>query len=108
MVQLLVFFAFLVAVVVLNRAWVRFRVVSIIRVWAKEQGFELVSAQLRGLRQGPFLMQGGRSDTVHRIVVRERSGGTRAGWVLCRNGVFAMIHDRELVVKWDHESSGSA
>ncbi len=104
MFQGLVFIAFLVAIVAGNRAWVRLRIVPLIGLWAKQNGYDLVSAQLRGLRQGPFFLQAGRADTVHRIVVRESAGGTRSGWALCRWGMFALIHDREIIVKWDGES----
>lgn len=75
------------------------RAQALLRNWAKDAGYQLLLADVRLFRKGPFLWSS-RSQVIYRVVVRDREGQTRVGWLRCGSwwqGVFA----DQVEVKWD-------
>ena len=51
-----------------------------VRAWLASDGYDIVQMQHRWVRQGPLFWTTTRSQIVYRVVVRDTSGGQRAGW----------------------------
>ena len=67
--------------------------------WASENRFQLLRAEFRMFRKGPFFWSG-RNQAVYRVEIRDEGGNDRTGWVRCGTwwlGVFA----NSVEVKWD-------
>ena len=47
---------------------------SLVRNWARANGYEILEAELREFRMGPFLWTSGRDQTVYHIRVRSSDG----------------------------------
>lgn len=88
-----------VAVVVLIW-WQHTRASDILRQWAQKDGFEVISANKRYIRTGPFFMDHSRGQFVFRIVVRDRSGTKRTGWLLV-GGWLAGVASNKSRISWD-------
>ena len=87
------------AMVYLAWVWRRKRSEDIISRWAKENGYEVISAKLR-LWPGPFLFRRTEGQTVFRVHVRDGSGRERHGWLRCGGWVFGLLSN-EAKVDWD-------
>ena len=61
--------------------WQHVRADEILRQWANAAGVQIVSAQKRYFRTGPFFLMHGRGQFVYRIVVRDLAGAERTGWI---------------------------
>lgn len=83
--------------------WFFWRSRSILKQWAKENGFEIVHAKLRWLVQGPFTGWSEKGQTVYRVTVRNRHGQERLGWVLC-GGIWSGLFSNQVRVEWDDTS----
>jgi len=83
--------AVLLTALVVTILWVVIaRSQHLLRMWAAENGYELLHADFRPFRKGPYFWSG-RNQTVFRVEVRDREGRTRSGWVRCGSwwaGVF--------------------
>ena len=87
-------------------AWVRLfsrRGLSILREWAANNHFELITYQERSAGGGPFKWwRNGRGQIIFSITVRDETGQERAGWVRCGSylrGVFV----KKVEVQWADE-----
>jgi len=67
--------------------------------WASENQYDLVYAQNRVFRKGPF-MWSGKNQVVYRIHVRDEQGNERKGWVRCGGWLLGMLADK-VEVRWD-------
>jgi hypothetical protein len=76
------------------------RVEKIVQQWAKTAGLELVSAQKRYWRTGPFSLRQFRGQFVFRIVVRDHAGAERTGWILVGGPVAGVLSDKVEAI-WD-------
>ena len=54
----------------------------LLKKWAQDNGLELLRADFRMFRKGPY-MWSSRGQAVFRVEVRDREGRTRQGWVRC-------------------------
>lgn len=96
-----VFMVLLVIVAVgLSLIWRSQRSESIIHTWARENGYEVISAERQFLWRGPFWLRSDKNQTVYRITVRDASGRTRRGWARCGGWVFGLMSDT-VTVEWD-------
>jgi hypothetical protein len=95
---ILVFLGLAVLVAVMAR-WQHFRADRILKQWAQETGIEIVSAEKRYLRLGPFFVST-RGQFVFRIVVKDQAGMQRTGWLRVGGLITGVFSDRA-EVKWD-------
>ena len=71
----------------------------IIDRWAKENGYAVISANLR-LWPGPFVLRRTEGQTVFRVHVRDATGLERHGWVRCGSLMLGLMSD-QATVQWD-------
>ena len=71
----------------------------LLRTWANENQYELLLAQNRVFRKGPF-MWSGKSQTVYRVHVRDEQGNERKGWVRCGDWLLGVLADK-VEARWD-------
>jgi hypothetical protein len=90
----------LALVVVAGIWWQQSRANKILRRWAQAADMELVSAQKRYLRTGPFLLQHTRGQFVFRIVVRDRAGMQHSGWLRVGSWLAGVLSEQTKVI-WD-------
>jgi hypothetical protein len=79
--------------------WQHSRANEIVRQWARSNGVELLSAQKRYLRTGPFLLYA-RGQFVFRVVVREQGGTERSGWLRVGGWLAGVLSNKAEMV-WD-------
>jgi hypothetical protein len=92
--------AVLVAVLaVLTLVWHFGRSSSLLRRWAAENGYRILSQEYRVLRQGPFFWTSARGQAVYYVVV-EDAVQKRSGWVRCGGWWFGLWSDN-VEVRWD-------
>lgn len=70
--------------------------------WAAEHEYELLSADLRPFLKGPFFWSS-KGQTVYRVLVRDRQGQERAGWVRCGSWWLGLLSD-QVEARWDTET----
>ena len=68
--------------------------------WASENRYDLLLAENRMFRKGPF-MWSGKSQTVYRVHVRDEQGNERKGWVRCGDWLLGVLVDK-VEAKWDN------
>jgi len=73
----------------------------ILSEWARSNRLEVVQAQFRPFRKGPFFWSG-RSQTVYRVRVLDNSGAEREGWVRCGTFWAGVLSDK-VEVRWDDD-----
>ena len=90
-----------VALVFAGVVWLQHaRADEILRQWAKSTGVELLSAQKRYIRTGPFFLCHGRGQFVFRITVRDGTGAERAAWIRVGGWWAGVLSDKTKVI-WD-------
>ena len=89
---------FAAVLVVVHLRWSRWRSISLLRRWALENGVQLLNAQRRGVRNGPFLWSSYSGQTVYRVTIRDREGRTKTAWARCGGSSFGLIRPEVLVV----------
>ena len=98
-IAIIVPFVLFVAVLVWWQQWQHSKADTILQRWALASGVELVSAQKRYLRTGPFLLYS-RGQFVFRIVVRDQVGTQRAGWIRVGSWLAGVLSEKTEVI-WD-------
>jgi hypothetical protein len=68
--------------------------------WAAKSGFELISAERRSFRRGPFFFFTSEDQEVYRITVRDQDGQTREGYARTGGWILGQLSDR-VEVEWD-------
>ena len=58
------------------------RAQTLLRGWAEEHGYEILEAEHRLFRKGPYIWSA-RGQAIYRVQVRDRAGAERWGWVRC-------------------------
>lgn len=76
---------------------------SILRRWASENRFEILSSEQRNLWVGPFFWKSSNAQTIYYVKVRDETGGERRGWVKCGGVLLGNIVDRAVVI-WDEDN----
>jgi hypothetical protein len=95
---MLAFVLLLLGVAVVVR-WQHHRANEIVKRWAQAIGVELVSAQVRYWKTGPFVFYL-RGQFVFRIVVSDGTGTQRSGWILVGSWHSGVLSDTTKVI-WD-------
>jgi len=72
----------------------------VVEAWARSSGFELLEADRRFLRRGPFWWRNPSHQQVFRVTVRDGRRGTRRGYV-CVGGWLTGMFSEKLTVRWD-------
>jgi hypothetical protein len=78
--------------------WHFLRSHSLLRGWAKDQGFEILD--VRRSLNGPFNWKTSGSQAVFRVRVKDKGGAKRNGWVLCGN-YWSGVFSNRIEVQWD-------
>jgi hypothetical protein len=76
------------------------RAQSILRQWAEENGYEIISSEHRWLLTGPFWWRKSEHQAVYYVTVRTRGGQVRRGWIRC-GGWFLGLWSNAADVEWD-------
>ena len=71
----------------------------LLKIWAQDNGYEIIRSEFRMFRKGPFMLSG-RSQTVYRVALRDEAGRTRTAWVRC-GGWFSGVFRDQVEAKWD-------
>jgi hypothetical protein len=98
--ELLYLLGFLALVVAARIAWLAWRANGLLRHWAQDNGYEIVSAQYRWFLRGPFWWALGSNYAVYRVTVSKGKGKQRWGW-LCFGGWFWGLASGTVDVRWD-------
>ena len=70
--------------------------------WAASNGFVILEREWRPLVRGPFFFTTSKGQEVYRVVVRDRVGTIRKGYVRCGGFLLGMLSDN-VEVRWDAE-----
>ena len=73
--------------------WGDRRGLRILENWAADNGFSLLSREVRYLRRGPFFWTTSRSQVVYYVTVRDNLGIERRGWVRCGGWFLGLFSD---------------
>jgi hypothetical protein len=74
---------------------------KLLKGWANENGYEFLHVEYRMFRKGPFFWSG-RGQTVYRVMVRDRQGVERKGWVRCGSWWAGVFSDKA-EARWDEQ-----
>ena len=80
--------------------WQHSRARKVVHRWAKAGAMEIVSAERRYLRAGPFTFNYSREQVVFRVIVKDQEGVQRAGWICVGGGLRGVWSDKTKVI-WD-------
>lgn len=95
--------AAIVFLAIIAMVWHFSRSRSLLENWAAENGYRLLSSQYRNFSRGPFFWTTSKGQTVYRVTVQDRDGGTRSGWVRCGSWWGGLLSDK-VQVRWDDEA----
>lgn len=96
----LLFAVFVITLVILAWAWHFSRSRSILQKWADDNGYQLLQAEYRWFRKGPFFWRASRDQVVYYVTVRDQLGRERRGWVRCGSWLLGMFSNRA-DVRWE-------
>ncbi len=86
---LIVFFIVIVALL-----WTFTRARRILESWAAENGYHIISSELRWLRRGPFFWTTSKNQVVYHVTVRIPEGTVKNGWVRCGSWWWGVFQNR--------------
>ena len=73
-----------------------------IQVWAEENGLEVLQADRRSMRTGPFQWwTTSRGQIIYLVRVRDRDGRERSAWVRCGSYLGGVTFSEKIEVRWD-------
>ena len=99
---IVLFIVVFVAFTVLVFGWRLRRSRSILQKWADGYGFEILECERRWFRRGPFWWRTSEHMEVFRVLVRDRAGQVRGGYVRV-GGWFLGLWSDAARVEWDDE-----
>jgi hypothetical protein len=71
---------------------------NMVKHWAEDNGYQLVSLEHRVLNRGPFGLSTSRMQMIYSLVVMDESGLVRQGWARC-GGWFAGVASGQIDVR---------
>jgi hypothetical protein len=89
-----------IAVAVVSIIWHFSRSNSLLQQWAERNGYRIVEQDYRSFLKGPFFFIASKNQTVYRVVVEDKDGRRRTGWVRC-GGWFLGLWSDTVEVRWD-------
>lgn len=87
-------------VVVFFLGWQLFRPRQILNRWAQDNNYEILEADYRWFRYGPFFWTTSKGQCVYYVTVRTPDGQERRGWVRCGGWILGVFSDNA-EVRWD-------
>jgi hypothetical protein len=72
---------------------------SFVERWAEKKGYQLLQAEMRLFRRGPFFWSS-KGQTVYRVAVLDEQGRERGGWVRCGHWILGMAVEH-VEASWD-------
>jgi hypothetical protein len=88
----------------LGFVWSRTRSEAIIKKWAAQNGFTVLSSKSHLFVRGPFLLRSDPRHTVYNVTIRDQSGIDRSAWVRCGGWLLGLVSD-DIKVVWDNDPS---
>ena len=76
------------------------RAYAILDSWAAQNGYEIVEKRQAWLNRGPFFWTSNKNQVVFLVIVRDRHGIQRKGWVRVGHWLFGMFFD-QADVAWE-------
>jgi hypothetical protein len=80
--------------------WQSSRSRTLLKRWAMQNDYALLSSQYRYLRKGPFTWTSSKNQTVYYVTVRDKQNHIRSGWVCC-GGWWLGVYSDKTEVSWD-------
>lgn len=71
--------------------------------WLRDNEFQLLQKSAPWIKDNPFFMGSNRSQKVFKIVVRDKTGQVRQGWLRCGHAL-AGVAVSQVEVKWNKAS----
>lgn len=90
----------ILALVVVIIAWTARRSRTMVEKWAIEHDLELLDAQWRWFRKGPYFWKSSKNQHVYHFTVTDEDGVQRTGWIRC-GGYWLGLLTSEVDVIWD-------
>jgi len=75
------------------------RAQTLLKGWAEENGYEILEAEHRLFRKGPYIWSA-RGQVVYRVRVHDEQGVERLGWVRCGSWFAGVLSDK-VESRWD-------
>ena len=91
---------FVVIAVPVTLIWHYTRAASILERWAARNGYRIVQKEIRHFRRGPYFFTTSSGQQVYRVIVEDRDGYIRQGYVRCGGFFLGMLSDRA-DAQWD-------
>lgn len=104
MIALVVILAtiFIITLTLLYTRWMNSKSDTILREWADEEGYTIISSEYRWARRGPFALRTAEDQVVFYVEVITAEGGTKKGWVRC-GSMWRGLIDHKAEVRWDEQ-----
>ena len=96
--QIVLIIAGLALLVGLANRWHFQRAARILGRWAADNGYDLLTIEHRFFRLGPFWWRTSKGQVVYWVVVQDRSGVQRAGYVRVGSWFFGVLSDTADVI----------
>ena len=76
------------------------RATQMLEQWLRDNDFQLLQKSAPWIKDNPFFLSSNRSQKVFKIVVRDKTGQIRQGWLRCGHAL-AGVAVSQVEVKWD-------
>lgn len=73
---------------------------ELIRQWAAMNGCRIVEQTHQWFRRGPFWWRTTKGQMVYRVIVEDRDGNIRRGWIRCGGWFLGLLSD-DIAVEWE-------
>ncbi|MBN1484265.1 MAG: hypothetical protein JXA37_06040 [Chloroflexia bacterium] len=90
----------LVAFVAGSLIWHHRRSEELLQAWAEQQGYQILSAEMRWFSRGPMFWTTSRGQTVYYVELLDLQGMPRPAWVRCGSFWWGLF-SRQVEVQWE-------
>ena len=73
---------------------------ALVRGWAEKMGFTLLRLERRDFFQGPFFFRSGKTQFVYYLVVMDRGGHRRKGFIRVGSFWLGCLTSESIAVRW--------
>jgi hypothetical protein len=98
--QEVAFFVLIALFAVGSMIWHSTRSQDILQHWADQNGYRIIEKKYVQFFRGPFFWTSSKGQSVYRVVVEDRTGRRRSGWVRCGSWWLGVWID-QAQVHWD-------
>ena len=92
---------FAISIGVLMTIWVFSRARNMLEAWARENGYNILSSEMRLLRRGPFFWTTSKNQVVYYVTVQTPDGHNTSGFVRCGGFWWGVFTDK-VEVRWEN------